>query len=91
VRLIFQQVGNLGKFDFQTLLLSFVSGLGLLAAASLVVDMLALYLFPQKKIYRAYKYLQTKEIMSSTTDDDLEALRSGDERMPLIDNTASRS
>lgn len=83
VRLIFQQVGNLGKFDFQTLLLSFVSGLGLLAAATFVVDLLALYLFPQKKIYRAYKYLQTKEILSSTTEEDLANIRRA-EQLPLI-------
>ncbi|KAL6072949.1 Purinergic receptor [Balamuthia mandrillaris] len=62
IRLIFIQQGRLGKFDFQTLLLSLVSGLGLLAVATFIVDTCALRLMPStKKIYHRYKYLETPE------------------------------
>jgi hypothetical protein len=69
VRLVFLQIGSLGKFDFQTLLLSLVSGLGLLAVATLVVDIIATRVLPGKETYRHYKYLETPEY---------NAIRSGD-------------
>eukprot|EP01090_Pellita_catalonica_P000830 TRINITY_DN10589_c0_g1_i1.p1 TRINITY_DN10589_c0_g1~~TRINITY_DN10589_c0_g1_i1.p1 ORF type:complete len:271 (-),score=40.19 TRINITY_DN10589_c0_g1_i1:66-878(-) len=63
IRIIFIQVGTLGKFDFQTLLLTFVSGLGLLAVASVIVDFIALRLLRSKSLYRKYKYVETPEYM----------------------------
>eukprot|EP01088_Endostelium_zonatum_P006201 TRINITY_DN18305_c0_g1_i1.p1 TRINITY_DN18305_c0_g1~~TRINITY_DN18305_c0_g1_i1.p1 ORF type:complete len:443 (-),score=81.61 TRINITY_DN18305_c0_g1_i1:24-1352(-) len=40
VRLLIVQSGEIGRFDFQTLLLTLVSGLGLLAIATTLVDIL---------------------------------------------------
>lgn len=60
IRFIFLQTGELGAFDFATLLLSFVSGLGLLAVATLVVDVFALHLLKSgRAVYSKYKFLPT--------------------------------
>jgi len=59
LRLLLLPAGVLGKFDFQTLLLSLVSGLGLLAAATLIVDVIAIRLMPGRGVYRRYKYQET--------------------------------
>ncbi|KAF2069905.1 hypothetical protein CYY_008776 [Polysphondylium violaceum] len=56
VRIIFIQTGQLGKFDFQTSLLTFVSGIGLLTVATLVVDIIAVRLLPQRNKYSMMKY-----------------------------------
>eukprot|EP01130_Rhizamoeba_saxonica_P014941 TRINITY_DN660_c0_g2_i3.p1 TRINITY_DN660_c0_g2~~TRINITY_DN660_c0_g2_i3.p1 ORF type:complete len:341 (-),score=56.56 TRINITY_DN660_c0_g2_i3:41-1063(-) len=62
VRLIVLQVGNIGKFDFQVMLITFVSGLGLLAVATLVVDTLATKILPKKDVYGSYKYEETEVV-----------------------------
>eukprot|EP01103_Thecamoeba_quadrilineata_P015851 TRINITY_DN5124_c0_g1_i2.p1 TRINITY_DN5124_c0_g1~~TRINITY_DN5124_c0_g1_i2.p1 ORF type:complete len:180 (-),score=20.89 TRINITY_DN5124_c0_g1_i2:55-594(-) len=59
VRMLFLQTGNLGAFDFQVLLLNCVSGLGLLAVATVIVDILATMILPQRNIYYKYKYDET--------------------------------
>jgi len=59
VRLIFIQSGTIGVFNFQNLLLSLVSGLGLLIIAQELVDQLALRILPQRRIYRKFKYENT--------------------------------
>jgi len=56
VRVIVLQIGEIGSFDFQVLLLTFVSGLGLLAVATTVVDLLAVYLLPKHRVFYKYKY-----------------------------------
>eukprot|EP01103_Thecamoeba_quadrilineata_P011651 TRINITY_DN2823_c0_g1_i1.p1 TRINITY_DN2823_c0_g1~~TRINITY_DN2823_c0_g1_i1.p1 ORF type:complete len:303 (+),score=14.22 TRINITY_DN2823_c0_g1_i1:256-1164(+) len=56
IRMIFLQTGALGKFDFQVLLLNCVSGLGLLAVATVIVDILMTLIMPQRKTYQGYKY-----------------------------------
>eukprot|EP01111_Echinosteliopsis_oligospora_P019564 TRINITY_DN9523_c0_g1_i1.p1 TRINITY_DN9523_c0_g1~~TRINITY_DN9523_c0_g1_i1.p1 ORF type:complete len:362 (+),score=74.09 TRINITY_DN9523_c0_g1_i1:33-1118(+) len=61
VRMIFVQAGMLGKFDFQIMLIAFVSGMGLVTAATVVVDVIATRLMPEKKYYKAYKYKPTAE------------------------------
>ena len=43
------------------LLLTFISGVGLIAICSVVVDLLAVYLIPESDIYYKYKYLETPE------------------------------
>lgn len=55
IRLLFLTTGSLGKFDFQVLLLTFVSGLGLLAVATLVVDVIAVWIIPNSA-YKKFKY-----------------------------------
>ncbi|EGC35062.1 hypothetical protein DICPUDRAFT_152641 [Dictyostelium purpureum] len=56
VRIIFIQTGQLGQFDFQTTLLTFVSGIGLVTVATFVVDFIAVRLLPQKERYTELKY-----------------------------------
>jgi hypothetical protein len=63
VRIFFIQTGELGRFDFQTMLLSFVSGLGLLALSTLIVDIIAIRLMPQKLIYRHFKFEETEDMI----------------------------
>ncbi|KAM9996721.1 hypothetical protein ACTFIZ_001669 [Dictyostelium cf. discoideum] len=64
IRVIFIQTGTIGSFHFQTLLLTLVSGLGLLAVATTVVDQLAIRLLPQRKSYSSLKF-QVTESMSN--------------------------
>eukprot|EP01128_Nolandella_sp_AFSM9_P000618 TRINITY_DN1076_c0_g1_i1.p1 TRINITY_DN1076_c0_g1~~TRINITY_DN1076_c0_g1_i1.p1 ORF type:complete len:395 (-),score=78.37 TRINITY_DN1076_c0_g1_i1:164-1234(-) len=70
VRLIILHTGEVGVFDFPTLLLSFVSGLGLMAVATLVVDTFATKILPAKNVYNRYKYEETKEINHKLFDSD---------------------
>eukprot|EP01088_Endostelium_zonatum_P014209 TRINITY_DN3014_c0_g1_i1.p1 TRINITY_DN3014_c0_g1~~TRINITY_DN3014_c0_g1_i1.p1 ORF type:complete len:388 (+),score=55.68 TRINITY_DN3014_c0_g1_i1:74-1237(+) len=59
-RIIFLQTGQLGVFDFPTLLLSFVSGLGLLTISTLIVDLVVLRIMPKTRhLYSQYKYVET--------------------------------
>jgi ATP P2X receptor len=62
VRIIFTQSGTLGQFDFQTLLLSVVSGIGLVAVASFIVDWAVIkYFRPVQRLYRSEKYIETPD------------------------------
>jgi len=61
IRLIFLQVGELGAFDFQVMLLSFVSGLGLVTVSTAIVDVVFLRILPQHETYQEYKYEITEE------------------------------
>eukprot|EP01129_Flabellula_baltica_P000927 TRINITY_DN10859_c0_g1_i1.p1 TRINITY_DN10859_c0_g1~~TRINITY_DN10859_c0_g1_i1.p1 ORF type:complete len:392 (-),score=55.43 TRINITY_DN10859_c0_g1_i1:12-1133(-) len=56
VRLLFEQVGEIGQFDFQTLLLTFITGLGLASLTSVVVDIVATKLCPARKTVSSHKY-----------------------------------
>ena len=55
VRLLVQQTGTIGKFDFSTLLVQLVSSLGLLAVATAVVNAVAFNVLPMKHIYKQYQ------------------------------------
>eukprot|EP01101_Sappina_pedata_P001130 TRINITY_DN11239_c0_g1_i1.p1 TRINITY_DN11239_c0_g1~~TRINITY_DN11239_c0_g1_i1.p1 ORF type:complete len:403 (+),score=80.14 TRINITY_DN11239_c0_g1_i1:82-1209(+) len=59
IQILITQTGNLGQFDFPTLLLSLVSGLGLTAATTILVDLIAVMVMPHKDIYSKYKYDET--------------------------------
>jgi len=61
IRMIFVQDGLLGKFDIQTTMLTFVTGLGLLTVSTVIVDVIAIYLLPQKRQYEEYKYQRTEK------------------------------
>eukprot|EP01103_Thecamoeba_quadrilineata_P020611 TRINITY_DN894_c0_g1_i1.p1 TRINITY_DN894_c0_g1~~TRINITY_DN894_c0_g1_i1.p1 ORF type:complete len:274 (+),score=29.93 TRINITY_DN894_c0_g1_i1:475-1296(+) len=56
IRMIFLQTGFIGGFDFLVLLLNCVAGMGLLAVATVVVDILAFFLVPERDYYSKYKY-----------------------------------
>lgn len=88
IRMIFVQNGQLGRFDFQTLLLSVVSGLGLLAASTLLVDIIALRIMPQRKVYHHFKYEETQDMHPNvrTNENENKSLRD-----PLLSGTNSRS
>ena len=61
IRLIFLVTGSLSKFDFTTLLIQLTTSLALYKVAVLLVDMIALYLMPQRKHYRDYKFELTED------------------------------
>ncbi|KAN0037339.1 hypothetical protein ACTFIV_002683 [Dictyostelium citrinum] len=60
IRLIFIQTGVIGSFNFQSLLLTLVSGLGLLTVSTLIVDQLAIRFLPQRKSYSTFKFQTTE-------------------------------
>jgi len=59
VKLVFLTTGNIGRFDFQTLLIQLVSALGLLGVATLVVELFMLYVLPHRRFYNKYKFEET--------------------------------
>ncbi|KAH3760907.1 P2X receptor [Pelomyxa schiedti] len=82
VHLVALQMGALGKFDFQTLLITFVSGFGLVAFATVVVDILATKILPNRQIYAGLKYKKTCDF-AELSDDELTGLLS---RVQQINN-----
>jgi len=85
LKFIFIQTGNLGKFDFSVLLLTFVSGIGMIAICSVTVDLVATKLFPQKEIYYKYKYLETPELHDiQQRKGEYHDVESGNERTSLL-------
>jgi len=61
VRILFLVVGSIGAFDFPTLLTSLVSGLVLIKLATVAVDMMLLYILPDKRMYTKHKFELAKE------------------------------
>eukprot|EP00002_Diphylleia_rotans_P032296 TRINITY_DN6771_c0_g1_i1.p1 TRINITY_DN6771_c0_g1~~TRINITY_DN6771_c0_g1_i1.p1 ORF type:complete len:204 (-),score=51.90 TRINITY_DN6771_c0_g1_i1:87-698(-) len=55
IKVIVLPTGNIYRFSFQVLLVNLVSALALLAAASTIVDLLALKVMPMRKHYQNYK------------------------------------
>jgi hypothetical protein len=55
IRVVFRQIGEVGRFDAQTFLINLVTALGLLAAATTFVDALMVNVLPQKKLYTQAK------------------------------------
>jgi hypothetical protein len=51
-----QQEGSFGTFDFTTLMLQLTTGLTYLACVSLVVDLIAQYVIPQRELFTETKY-----------------------------------
>ena len=54
IRIVITQTGRIGVFDMQTMLINLVVGFGLLAAATAVVDFIALSLCPLRALYNQY-------------------------------------
>ena len=59
------QTGQLGKFDFQTLLVQLTASLGLLAVSTTIVDLVATKLLKDKETYKQSKYEESKVIYGS--------------------------
>eukprot|EP01132_Coremiostelium_polycephalum_P008552 gene8552-10516_t len=74
VRIIFIQTGTLGKFDFQVMLLTFVSGIGLVTVATFIVDLLAVRLLPQRSRYQKLKYQESEKIINDDIIDETSPL-----------------
>ena len=47
--------GEIGTFDFQTTMVNLVVALGLLGAATTMVDVMMVYVLPQKEVYAKAK------------------------------------
>jgi hypothetical protein len=74
VRLFVLQTGSLGSFDMATLLIAVTSSLTLLAVSSTLVDMLAVYVLPEKKYYNGFKYPETPHV-SELVEEEQERVR----------------
>jgi hypothetical protein len=62
MRISVLQTGQLGKFDFQTLLVQLTASLGLLAVSTTIVDLVATKLLKDKETYKKSKYEESKVI-----------------------------
>jgi len=72
---VFLQTGKLVRFDFQVLLLSAVSGMGLLALSTTVVDFISTKLLGSKEVVTNLKYRTTTNL-TQLTDEELVLLAS---------------
>ena len=62
IRIFVLQTGSLAKFSVAQLLIAVTSSLTLLAVAGTVVDMLAMYVLPEKNFYKGFKYPETPHV-----------------------------
>ena len=53
--------GQIGRPTFQATLIQLVTSMGLLSVASIIVEMLMLYVMPLRKRYEAYKFEDTQD------------------------------
>jgi len=70
---VFLQTGKLVQFDFQVLLLSMVSGMGMLAFSTTIVDLISTKLLGNKDVVSNLKYKTTPNL-TQFSDDQLERL-----------------
>lgn len=61
LRIIFLLSGQAGKFDVVPLLINLGAGLGLLSVATIVSDVLVLYIIPKHEFYKKSKYQPVKD------------------------------
>eukprot|EP01119_Soliformovum_irregulare_P002605 TRINITY_DN12853_c0_g1_i1.p1 TRINITY_DN12853_c0_g1~~TRINITY_DN12853_c0_g1_i1.p1 ORF type:complete len:378 (-),score=90.86 TRINITY_DN12853_c0_g1_i1:39-1172(-) len=62
IDIIIVQTGLIGQFSFPALLSAIVGGLVLMSIATTIVDLLAIYILPQKDVYGQSKFQMTKEM-----------------------------
>jgi len=65
---VFLQTGKLVKFDFQVLLLSLVSGMGLLAFSTTIVDLISTKVLGNKEVVSNLKYRTTPNLTQFSED-----------------------
>lgn len=71
IRLVFQQYGQIGVFDFMALLTNLVAALALFKVATFLVELLMLKFLPQKDQYEQFKFEKTldfSDIRKGTSD-----------------------
>eukprot|EP00043_Microstomoeca_roanoka_P013422 m.131488 g.131488 ORF g.131488 m.131488 type:complete len:445 (+) comp15745_c0_seq4:124-1458(+) len=61
VRFIFVQTGELGQFDFLTLMTTIVTGFALLAVATTITNFIMLKFLAYRNLYKAHKYEVTED------------------------------
>lgn len=61
VKFIFTVTGDIVAFDFQTLLVQAVSAMGLLSIATLLVELIMLYVLPLREYYGKVKFEETED------------------------------
>jgi len=61
VRIVVEQAGEIAVWDVTKFLLVMTTSLGLLAAANLITDVLALYVFARKNEYKQEKFTESKD------------------------------
>lgn len=66
IKIVLLQEGSIGRFQLQALLLTLVTGMGLLASAGVAVDAVALHLMPRRGQYYHHKYEVTERLRSAT-------------------------
>jgi hypothetical protein len=68
IRLVFRQIGEIGIFNTQILLVNLVTAMGLIAVATTVVDLLMLNILPQKERYASAKTQEVEipDVMDSS-------------------------
>jgi hypothetical protein len=59
IKMVFLITGTLGRFNFQVALVQLVSALGLLSVATLITELLMLYVLPHRRFYTQYKFEDT--------------------------------
>jgi ATP P2X receptor len=68
IRIIVKQSGDVGIFDSATLLITITASLGLVAVATIIVNYLALWFMPLRKLYRRFMYHQTPKLSELQSD-----------------------
>ncbi|KAI8590772.1 hypothetical protein BDZ88DRAFT_450941 [Geranomyces variabilis] len=61
IRIVFVQTGEIGQFDFMTLLQALVAATALLRVASLIVETLMLWVMPHRHLYDKAKFESTQD------------------------------
>ncbi|KAJ3156166.1 cytochrome c oxidase subunit 1 [Geranomyces michiganensis] len=61
IRIVFVQTGEIGQFDFMTLLQALVAATALLRVASLIVETLMLWVMPHRHLYDKAKFESTAD------------------------------
>jgi len=69
IRFVYMVSGQARKFDIIPLMLNFGSGLALLGIATVVTDLLVLYVVPNKKFYQTMKYTKINKDINSQTNE----------------------
>jgi P2X purinoceptor 4 len=72
IRFIIKVTGTAGKFSIVPLLLNIGSGIGLLAVATVICDIIILYVLKKRKVYKEKKYLNVhaEDAYNPQNDDD---------------------
>jgi hypothetical protein len=62
IRIVFAQTGTIGIFNPLALILNFVAALALFKVATILIDLLMLYVMPKRKLYKDAKFQETEDI-----------------------------